>query len=253
MPSQFGGIAVEESGSQFGGIPVSDPAMNPGHAPTFSDQANDSAQFLWNEVKGVGSALNPVNIAKGLYNTVAHPIDTATAIAKTPMVINNQMESGDMEGLANSLGNVAGTILGAKAIPEVPNAIKSVGDIGKSQQATALMNAAAPAAMKELPLVKSGYSAYKAYKQAMAPPPVQTAPIPAVRYIPKPQVEPVQTAPIPPIKWNTPSTIPEGVSGLSPDLLDGVAQWALNKNYAKATQIEKLQIQRLAAKIGQTK
>lgn len=236
---------------------------NPGHAPTLGDQAMESLKFAGNEALGAGKAIvAPIAaIANRITNPPDYtntPMENPTAIGNAPIVkmasdINNQMNTGDMSGLAQNLGGIGAQAAMLKGAPEAPGAVESLADVAKLPQAAGVKAAILEylkSQPENIPVVgKPMMKAYQAYKDATTPPPVQTAPIPPVKYMPKPQVPPVPTAAIPPVKWN--AQLPEGVPGLSPELLDGVSQWAIGKTYARATQMEKIQVQRLAAKLGQ--
>jgi hypothetical protein len=166
---RFSAAPTQDSG------PWSRFSQSSGHEPGLADDVKASASFLGNELLGVGSAVNPVNIAKGVYNTVAHPIDTAVGLAHLPGQMYDQFQNGDMEGLAKSIGQLAGNVAMAKAIPEAPGAAKSavatgarVADAAGTVVDAAKTIAADPTVLKTVARAAVGYRAGKVWDLAVA-------------------------------------------------------------------------------------
>lgn len=182
-----------------------------------------SAEFFKNEGEGVLNGVNPVNMVKGLI----HPIDALNSIAHLPKQMWDQYESGDLEGLAHSIGSLAGGVIAGKAIPEVPGAISDIkaaanGPLGAAAKAGA--KAAFPEAIKATPVLgkfatgigKKMFDAYAdAKKQQQAPPPTAAAPIPAPDPVVTPQASPAPApavqAPTEPAASPTPAATPAPV------------------------------------------
>jgi hypothetical protein len=148
--------------------PAAAPSNNPGHEPGLADDVKASASFLGNELLGVGNAVNPINIVKGVYNTVAHPIDTAVGLAKLPGQMYDQYQNGDMEGLAKNIGQLAGNVALAKAVPEAPGAAKTGAEAVATAANVAKSVLTDPAVLKTAAKAVMGYRVGKVWDLAIA-------------------------------------------------------------------------------------
>lgn len=81
---------------------------------------------------GVAQAFNPIEIARGLGHTILHPIDTANGIIGLPAHLKELYDSGQHEQLMEEVGKALGSVAMAKAIPEVPNAARAVGNAAET-------------------------------------------------------------------------------------------------------------------------
>lgn len=135
MPSQFGGIAVDDiqpaaDGSQFGGIPVDNNAPKPdtsfisNYGQSFTNAANEGRIGL----EGLGQS-----VGKALYG--ANPQDTSEQAgrqAELNKIKSETAQSGvEPSGMGGTLGSIAGSIAGNPTSWTPLGEINGIGDLVK--------------------------------------------------------------------------------------------------------------------------
>lgn len=79
MPSKFGGVPLEETGSKFGGIPLESPESSP-----YQETPQSQPGFIRRTLNTAASDLNPMNLV-GTARTLMHPSTAFAPLApKTP-------------------------------------------------------------------------------------------------------------------------------------------------------------------------
>lgn len=149
MPDVFDQIHSESSGSHppssYGDIFEKIHAEHGGHAPDWHDDAKNSAKFLANEVRGVGEGV--MNSIPGVApsappehfdSSELNEIRSRLKSGNSPIweTLKNQFTSGDMEGLARTIGHVAGNVVAVKAAGDLseaaPKISEAASDVGET-------------------------------------------------------------------------------------------------------------------------
>lgn len=87
----------------------------------------DVGSTLKGEVAGAATALNPLNIVRGvaaLPSIAAHPVESATTLIRGVKRLYNE---GNAEDIGNAIGQVLGSVVAGKVLPELPSAATRMG------------------------------------------------------------------------------------------------------------------------------